>query len=75
MGGAMDVWETEAHPWLVDEKRAIKEWAINRTGRFSAFAWGFSFWRKPLAARSAWPASRKWASARSSFRALAGGMA
>lgn len=30
MGGAMDVWETEAHPWLVDEKRAIREWAINR---------------------------------------------
>lgn len=30
MGGAMDVWETDAHPWLVDEKRAIREWAINR---------------------------------------------
>lgn len=30
MGGAMDVWETGANPWLVDEKRAIREWAINR---------------------------------------------
>jgi len=30
MGGAMDVWETGAHPWLIDEKRAIREWAINR---------------------------------------------
>ncbi len=30
MGGAMDVWETDANPWLVDEKRAIREWAINR---------------------------------------------
>ncbi|MCB1380561.1 MAG: type 1 glutamine amidotransferase [Alphaproteobacteria bacterium] len=30
MGGAMDVWETEAHPWLIDEKAAIREWTINR---------------------------------------------
>lgn len=30
MGGAMDVWETEANPWLVDETRAIREWALNR---------------------------------------------
>ena len=21
MGGAMDVWETKAHPWLLDEKQ------------------------------------------------------
>jgi GMP synthase-like glutamine amidotransferase len=26
MGGAMDVWETEAYPWLVDEISAIGEW-------------------------------------------------
>lgn len=26
MGGAMDVWETEAHPWLVAEIAAIREW-------------------------------------------------
>ncbi|MFN4141475.1 type 1 glutamine amidotransferase [Aestuariivirga sp.] len=30
MGGAMDVWEEEAHPWLKDEKAAIREWAWNR---------------------------------------------
>ncbi|MCX7347796.1 MAG: type 1 glutamine amidotransferase, partial [Alphaproteobacteria bacterium] len=30
MGGAMDVWETEAHPWLVREKAAIREWTMNR---------------------------------------------
>jgi GMP synthase-like glutamine amidotransferase len=30
MGGAMDVWETGAHPWLVAEKQAIREWALNR---------------------------------------------
>ena len=26
LGGAMDVWEEEAHPWLVTEKAAIREW-------------------------------------------------
>jgi GMP synthase-like glutamine amidotransferase len=30
MGGAMDVWEIGAHPWLVAEKQAIREWAIER---------------------------------------------
>lgn len=30
MGGAMDVWEEDAHPWLVAEKQAIREWAIER---------------------------------------------
>lgn len=30
MGGAMDVWEIEANPWLVMEKQAIREWAVNR---------------------------------------------
>ena len=30
MGGAMDVWETGAHPWLVDETAAIREWTYHR---------------------------------------------
>ena len=30
MGGAMDVWETDAHPWLLDEVAAIREWTVNR---------------------------------------------
>jgi GMP synthase-like glutamine amidotransferase len=30
MGGAMDVWEEKENPWLVAEKQAIREWAINR---------------------------------------------
>jgi GMP synthase-like glutamine amidotransferase len=28
MGGPMDVWEEEAHPWLRSEKQAIREWVI-----------------------------------------------
>ena len=30
MGGAMDIWETDAHPWLVAEKAAIRAWTANR---------------------------------------------
>ncbi len=32
MGGAMDVWDVEEHPWLIDEKRAIRRWVreLNR---------------------------------------------
>jgi len=26
MGGPMDVWQEDAHPWLVEEKRAIRAW-------------------------------------------------
>ncbi|WP_120634263.1 type 1 glutamine amidotransferase [Ruegeria sp. EL01] len=26
LGGPMDVWETETHPWLIAEKQAIKTW-------------------------------------------------
>ncbi len=26
LGGPMDVWETVAHPWLIPEKAAIKQW-------------------------------------------------
>jgi GMP synthase-like glutamine amidotransferase len=30
MGGAMDVWETEEHPWLKDEIAAVREWTFQR---------------------------------------------
>ncbi|MGI9623170.1 MAG: type 1 glutamine amidotransferase [Acidimicrobiales bacterium] len=26
MGGPMDVWDVDRHPWLIDEKRAIRTW-------------------------------------------------
>jgi GMP synthase-like glutamine amidotransferase len=29
MGGPMDVWEEEAHPWLRSEKEAIREWVTD----------------------------------------------
>jgi GMP synthase-like glutamine amidotransferase len=31
MGGPMDVWETDKHPWLLDEMAAIRDWV--RAGR------------------------------------------
>lgn len=30
LGGPMDVWETDANPWLVDEKAAIRDWVENQ---------------------------------------------
>ena len=30
MGGPMDVWEEGAHPWLLTEKAAIREWVVDR---------------------------------------------
>jgi len=30
MGGPMDVFEEDKFPWLVDEKRAIREWVVER---------------------------------------------
>ncbi len=26
MGGPMDVWDVEEHPWLIPEKQAIRDW-------------------------------------------------
>lgn len=34
MGGPMDVWETDKHPWLKDEKEAIREWVGRREKPF-----------------------------------------
>jgi GMP synthase-like glutamine amidotransferase len=34
MGGAMDVWETGAHPWLVPEIAAIRDWTRDRNRPF-----------------------------------------
>jgi GMP synthase-like glutamine amidotransferase len=30
LGGAQDTWQEDEHPWLVDEKQAIREWVMDR---------------------------------------------
>jgi hypothetical protein len=60
MGGPMDVWDVDEHPWLVPEKAVIRRWVRNCGARSSASASATSCsptrWAAP-AARSARPRS------------------
>ncbi len=40
MGGPMDVWEEDAHPWLVEEKAAIRQAVVERGLPFLGFCLG-----------------------------------
>ncbi len=40
MGGPMDVWEDEIHPWLETERAAIREAVVERTMPFLGFCLG-----------------------------------
>ena len=30
LGGSQDTWQEDEHPWLKDEKEAIREWVMDR---------------------------------------------
>ena len=40
MGGPMDTWMEDDYPWLVDEKRCIREWVVAREKPFLGFCLG-----------------------------------
>jgi GMP synthase-like glutamine amidotransferase len=40
LGGPMDVWQEDAHPWLRDEKSAIREWVKQRGRPFLGICLG-----------------------------------
>ncbi len=40
MGGPMDTWMEDEYPWLIDEKRSIREWVVERQKPFLGFCLG-----------------------------------
>ncbi len=40
MGGPMDTWMEDEHPWLVDEKKRIREWVVELQKPFLGFCLG-----------------------------------
>lgn len=40
MGGPMDTWMEDEYPWLIDEKRYIREWVVEREKPFLGFCLG-----------------------------------
>ncbi len=40
MGGPMDTWMEDEHPWLIEEKKRIHEWVVERGKPFLGFCLG-----------------------------------
>lgn len=40
MGGPMDIWDVDEHPWLISEKRAIRHWVRELQRPFLGFCLG-----------------------------------
>ena len=53
MGGPMDVWEVESHPWLAPEKNAIRRWVMDLKKPFLGICLGHQLLADALGGRCA----------------------
>lgn len=51
MGGPMDVWQTETHPWLLPEMAAIRSWVLERRKPYLGFCLGHQLLAQALGGR------------------------
>lgn len=51
MGGPMDVFEEDRYPWLIDEKRAIREWVVERSRAYLGLCLGHQLLADALGGR------------------------
>jgi GMP synthase-like glutamine amidotransferase len=53
MGGPMDVWETDTHPWLIDEMAAIRTWVARDVGPYLGICLGHQLLAQAMGGRCA----------------------